>query len=865
MGIEINLDKLKKLNFQMESTEKAVTSAPSECIEIGTELGGVTEGYSDKTVFSKKESGKPESKEQDIANKIVSELRTNSEFRLAGLKDFLNKNISDSELRAEADKCIEKIEKMDSEKYIKEYKKEKDGSLYKGILEVYINEKKTEALIDFGKFFARASKKGSNYTDIINAYKAGWTIDEDGNMKNNGKISTYQEYALNTYTTLQMPNEMEILYQKGIKALEKEGTLQNYKTENELAKAVAEKVGINGTDLKFETYVKGKKTITKLVERHDKIMKRREELKHVSKEEIEKKLNKKTIASIKSYMEDHKNDDGTYDLSGISVVLEKRVGKDYLVNRYDDKNKERSEREGSRRELVKPRENSQGNNDTIVKNPAGFDPADYSSYNQTDDLLHFCEYPFEPKNHVPSIIDSIIDLVECASAGFLAHIGAPQLNNLYITQEVVLKEILNYIPASQFGDIISTGENAAISIQGLSVTIIQSTEEHLLWDNILPAVGIGCLVSIATKIVSEAIFGREIPCEPECFDITDFDKNDPTFNNKANYIEYLKAIGKYDNKIKSKLENYPVSEGKSEDETNNWNYEDFLNDMRTDEAGQGSNRNCLEAAGAEMYPDVKPVEQKPFQPQAVVFSKIVEEQESEENYQKRVKQSQDNYRIMNTNDSDWDTILGLYPCLEEVMGSRKNAVRAIAIIQGIEDDEKFDFNDAKKIRHIVDLSFEYQNTKNKARLAEIEAELEQIPGYKWEKAWNHWKHYQVNRNLPKSIAGCEGPEVLTQQRLKAKEKATELVNKAEAQKHFDDPSVRTAPIERRTSSSSQAFGKFTTDGKQVTMIGGETEEIVRENLKIMSGLSDDKIPTAETEQDFKDFDKKLLPEEEEQQ
>jgi len=860
MGIEINLDKLKKLNFQAESSLRS-EAVSSEDIEIGAEINGVTEGYSDVAEFSRKESEAPLTAEQAAAKAISDKLRKDDDLRPETLKEFLNTNVSDSELRAEADKCIAELDGMKNkpEKYLKEYKKAKDGSLRKEILEVYIKEERAKALEDFGGFFARAAKTENNYTVILNAYKGGNYYDENGKMKNRGKLTPYQEEAVYRYTTEVMPYEMDERYRAALVAMEKDGTLSSYESDSELAKAVMEKAGVKGSDPKFEQYVKNRKDLSKLTERHDKIMKRREELKKVSEEEINKKLKKETIASIKNYMDAHKNEDGTYDLSEISVAIEPRIGKDFYVNRYDDPNKTLWEVEQVRKELRAPRTGADGNEYCIV-NKSSFD-GEVGDAVQTKDLIDFCEYEFEPKNHVPSILEAAKGLAEGAVGGLLVHIAAPQAAHLYVEQNVVIQELYNSLSLEEFIDMFGNIDFNAIHIDDNANIIIQQiVDKHLLWKNTLPAVGYGALWGMVAHAATEAIFGRAIACEIECFDKSDYDVDESRYTVKKDYEEYLKSIdnsGTEYNKVKFLLDKYPAKEDGT------WDHAHFFNDLRKI-AGLGSNLNCAEMAGAKMYPDEpKEAPVKPFKPQAIVFSKIVEEKEPEEDYQKRVKQSQDNYRIMNTNDSDWDTILGLYPCLEEVMGGRKNAVRAIAIIQGIEDDEKFDFNDAAKIRHIVDLSFEYQNTKNKARRAEIEAELEQIPGYKWEKAWNHWKHYQVNRNLPKSIAGCEGPEVLTQQMLKAKKKATNLVDKAEAQKHFDDPSVRTTPIERHKTTKSQAFGKYTKEGNQFIKIGGETEEIVRENLKIMSGLPTDSIPTAPTEEVFDGFEEKFRKQQEE--
>ena len=71
----------------------------------------------------------------------------------------------------------------------------------------------------------------------------------------------------------------------------------------------------------------------KLVKRHEDFMQRREELKHMTLEDIKKDLKSSTMKSISNYLELHKNDDDTYDLSELSFIIEACDGADFVVNK----------------------------------------------------------------------------------------------------------------------------------------------------------------------------------------------------------------------------------------------------------------------------------------------------------------------------------------------------------------------------------------------------------------------------------------------------------------------------------------------------------------------------------------------------
>ena len=699
MGIEINFDKMRKLGFQAEQPEANVSVSGND-VEIGAEMNGVTEGYADVAEFSRKKSEVPLTAEQTAAKAISDKLRKDDNLRPATLKEFLDKNVSDSELRAEADKCIAELDGMknEPEKYLKEYKKAKDGSLRKEILEVYIKEERAKALEEFGGFFAKAAMTDNNYTVILNSYKGGAYFDENGKIKikPNFKMTPYQEEALYKYTTEVMPYEMDARFRAALLAMEKDGTLNSYESDSDFAKAVMEKAGVKGTDPKFEQYVKNRKDLSKLAERHDKIMKRREELKHVSEKEINKKLKESTRESIKDYMETHfvEEKDGVkyYDLSEISVAMEGCIGKDFYVNRYDDDNKTLWEVEQVRTELRARRTDAEGKEYYLVKK-SSFDKEEGDS-KQTEDLIDFCGYEFEPKNHVPSILEAAKGLAEGAVGGLLVHVAAPQINHLHVAQTVVIRDLYESLSLDDFIDMFGSIDINAINIDDeANIIINQLVDMNLLWKNVVPAMGYGALWGLVAHAATEAIFGREIACEMECFNKSRYDIDESRYTKKADFETFLKdndESGTTYNKVKFLLDKYPAKADGT------WDHAHFFNDLRKI-AGLGSNLNCLEMAGAKMYPDepkAQPVSDQPI--------KIITSKETKRVPDKLVTEKINEYDLDGDNkitfnkkakSSSWTHLAqNVYDCapdgksLADVFGLSK-AIRILKIAQAITDGD----------------------------------------------------------------------------------------------------------------------------------------------------------------------------------
>ncbi len=705
MGLEIDKAALKNLNGIWDPNEMGVTNHKKpmrpDDVEIGEEFNGVapgdvnvdradlvasvgsdTEAANNKAGVSNKEEILPE--EKKAAKMINYELQYAAFDKLRPgeqLKSFLDEKITDEKVKAKVDQYLDEISKLSPEEYLSVYEKsEKKNPLMHALLEVYIRDEVIKAEEELAEFLDK--DKSDNITSKLENIKQGMYRDEKGVMHSlelNGQkkdgvhvypSNPYQEYAFYHYETEVLPYEMDTKMRQALLKLEEEGKLQNLEFDEDLVQAIvkaAQKSPDSGSDVIFERYVRNRSDIRRITQRHDKIMKRREELKHVTQKEIDNKLKKSTKESIKEYMEAHKNEDGTYDLSGISEAIEYRVGKDYLVNRNDDPNKVLYEVEQARKELI-----AQG-----IADKYNFDKEDSSRFPQTKDLIDFCDFEYEHRNHTPSIVGAAQGLFNGAVTGAIAHIAAPQVREVIYNKTVHIHQ-----------NVVVNVNGVETTIENLVDQIKQKKINISVWRNICQAVEAGAISGILLNILEEAIFGRDIDFERECFDKSDFDRNKERYTIKANYEQYLKdTVPSQYERIKFILDMYPAKADGT------WDYDDFFNNMRI-MAGLGSNLNCQEIAGSRMYPDlpsVKPAEislAKAEKHWSLQTEDVVEEMEiSEDNLNK------DDQIIFNkrARSSGWSHLANnIYNCgpdgksLVQVFGLKK-AIRILKLAQAVTD------------------------------------------------------------------------------------------------------------------------------------------------------------------------------------
>lgn len=525
--------------------------------------------------------------------------------------------------------------------------------------------------------------QSESYTKKLENIRQGFYQDENGKIQSLGirpegttevhvyPSNEYQEQALASYLKNIMTKEMDVRMRMALKKLKEEGKLDSL-SDAELVKEVMKTAGVPEDDKVFEQFVDKRKDVSKIMKRHDKVMNRREELKKVSQDEIDRKLTKKTRESLKDYMEAHKNEDGTYDLSEISEAIEYRTGKDYIVNRYDDKSKTLYEVKQVRKELVA----------RDILNGGKLDKEN-GPYPQVKDLIDFCEYKMEDRNRVPSLIEAGMDIFNGAASGVAAHVFAMQETGIE----------LNYYE-TQITNII----NGNVTVTHTDFDYKQVIQMFDVWKNTGAAIIAGGLTSLALGMLEDVIFGRDV-IERECFDKSDYDPNNIRYTNKNQYIAYLKKVAPSEyEKIEPILKNYPVKEGKKEDEADNWDHNKFFGHLNV-MAGLGSNLNCAEIAGAKLFPEEKKFDAEPAKEKKIYKS------ENKVNYNfnmpdKEVEVSEDSLTngdkiIFNkeAKRSSWKHLAeNIYDCnedgksLSDVFGQAK-AIRIIKIAQAITDGD----------------------------------------------------------------------------------------------------------------------------------------------------------------------------------
>jgi len=895
MGFDINkitdIDLLKVFDIDDETGEVKLKKDNGSILENDVLMGQVTDDITittkpavqakevaevEEVVDTKKEDKKEENKvdakiQKDFEKALEVEL-LNDKMTPKELQAFINEKATDPALKDKLTKTINKINSTNPLEYTKLFTKGKD-SVQDILVAVYVKEENRKALDELISFMQLDNSK--SLTQKHEKLKQGYYLDEKGIIrdsyyisKEDGKVystidgkneadfekhqlvpteqrgmnyypypaskNPYQKFAMGVFEDQLMPKMMDTKLRLVLKDLEEKGQLDNLSSESKIREKV-----LNGvSDPEFEKHIRESKTIKNIVKRHDKMMKRREELKHVSEKEIKNKLKNSTIKSIQGYMDTHKNADGTYDLSELSELIETRVGKDFLINGSKDLGAAEFER--IKGWLV-------WNLNDKGLDTSKFDKVEKAEYVQTKDLADFCGFEKKEYDHTPRIVKNTQAIVNGIFSGVLADWLAPNVASVTLENHVnVNVTVTSHIAGA-----------ANVSV-GVPITVDQLIPYTLDWaGNLLNSIGVTWAAMTVLTNLEDLIFGNPYQYEQTCFNTNDFDKEDSTYTNKNNYVAYLKLTKPNEYaRIEHILRKYPITDTK----TGAWDYDSFLNEARKI-AGVGSNENCAELQGARLYPDKKP-EKKPEvkpEPKGIVYSVPPTEEDiakAETEYQTAVERNERDYTAYNTNSADWDTILGLYPCLVEQMGSKAKAKRAIAIIQGITDGN---FDDIGRIKKLVDLSFEYQKA-NKAKRAEIEAELAQVPGYDWKIGWKHWQTYQAKRILPRSIAGCEGPEVITPDMLKTKVNYTKNLTDDEKKKVKAEASVVYKPESKVTIEKKEvpgyACGKYTdADGKSQEFTAPD-EESARTIVHVKAGISEDKIPTAKDKQEFDDFDKK---------
>ena len=523
----------------------------------------IKEGEVNETKPVKTKKGELTEAEQKFVNNVSTAQEEKSKVSAvltpADLDAIVNE-IEDEDLKAKLQQSIDEVKAADKSKYPEMKKKSKDPILNK-VLEVYIDYEVSEAQKQLVKYLLY--DKTENISLKIDNLKEGKYYDAEGNVQEIGHKypeGPYEKAALQSYYNEILPVELEMKLNRILLKLESEGKL-NGKSNGDIVDMVIEADKAARTDGKkdkiFETYVKNnKKDMVAIVNNHNKVMQRREELKHISLEDIKKQLNSNTYESIKDYIEAHKITDGEhegkYDLSGLSVLIEDYVGQDLCANLSKDI--DASEFENTR---------------VAIRTLEGVDKDNFDKrggkYKQTKDLIKFCEYDIEKRKRF-----SWLDIGLGAAGGAVTGAAVPAFATSL--RELTAIQVVNY-----------NGTPLAVQIADGIIPLTQG---------LLDAVAVGAVSGIVLAVLYDAIFGKDVPFETTC--VTK--GIDPKIKeNKNDFVAFMKENRpeQYE-RIKSLLALYEA------DENGNWDHEKFFAVLNRI-GGYGSNINCREVKSARVY------------------------------------------------------------------------------------------------------------------------------------------------------------------------------------------------------------------------------------------------------------------------
>ena len=215
------------------------------------------------------------------------------------LNAFLDEHVCDDELRTQIDGYIKEIVAIKDPKDYKKMYESTNDPIFKCLLGVYIRGEIKKSIGEFAKIVD--DKKITSFEQQLNLVKHGYYYDKDGNKvevdeAKPSKRNHYQKIAAETFEKSVIPGEKEIRMLAIVKKLEEDGSLDEVDKKKDVREViVAEAEELYGNDAEFEKYVKSRKDIQKLELRRSDVVQRREELAHISMDEMKKELKQGTI------------------------------------------------------------------------------------------------------------------------------------------------------------------------------------------------------------------------------------------------------------------------------------------------------------------------------------------------------------------------------------------------------------------------------------------------------------------------------------------------------------------------------------------------------------------------------------------
>ncbi len=565
------------------------------------------------------------------------------------LSVFLDEHVCDDNLRTKIDGYINEIKAIQDPKDYKKMYDSTNDPIFKRLLGVYVRGEIKKAIVDFETTIK--DNKITSFEQQLNLVKHGYYYDKDGNKVEVAKPSDrnyYQKEAAKAFENSVIPGEKEIRMLAIVKKLEEDGSLDEVDKKKDVREVIVAKAEeLYGKDAEFEKYVNSRKDIQKLELRRSDVVQRREELKHISMDEMKKELKQGTIDAISCYLEKHvvEEKDGVkyYDLTALSDAIHEGSGADYRVNK-NNTIRPYCEIESARREII---------TDDIADFLL-FDKAGDRKY--TKDLIKFCDYKITGRNHKMSLLGTAQQVGAGVLGGLIGFLASNRDVRVHVLDE----------------------NNTTVNIGGLgtisTTTNLESLAEITIGE-IAEAAGWGAVGGLGLALVN-GIIGTA-PSEDVCDDISYVVKHKNEFKDWQTCLDTrIKVHPEKADFIKREMTAYPPKEDGT------WDIDKYIQDKYA--AAGNAIQNPDECLGTRLQnaPEVEePAEVKP------TMIATVEETEHVE----KVRNTDDLFN-KKANKTTWSRLVDLYSCddnnslLVKCGGNRNKAIRILKLIQALDND-----------------------------------------------------------------------------------------------------------------------------------------------------------------------------------
>lgn len=358
-------------------------------------------------------------------------------------------------------------------------------------------------------------------------------------------------------------------------------------------------------DRTYKKEVKSEKALRGVQARRNTVLERQEELTHVTADEINEELGNDLAKKLSAYIEKCKNDDGTYNLSKLSEVMQYHVGSDYLMNRSD--NTSISEEFQARKGL-----------DQHIKAETGDNPE--LTEKEADTIREFCRIEKENKSRLgigaaAPIAGAAIPpaVLNALHANFVGVLGNTVVNREYAID--VFMEILTQVDVNAAGGVEQQVSEVLANNTELKKRTIEVIAGKADWAEIAKAGLEGALWGVLTALAFAVIFGESQKYEKACISLTDDGAKCKTLDE---YSAWAKdTYGENKAQIMTALASRFADDKGNLDAKALYEYLDVI-------AGKGSNLNCLELRAGRIYNKLPEREETPTQTAAEVHNMALE-------------------------------------------------------------------------------------------------------------------------------------------------------------------------------------------------------------------------------------------------